>query len=68
MGLSTVHVNRMLQELRNDGLITLDGKNLKLHDVDALRDYAEFDPSYLHLQKRTGSGAQGVTAAARTDA
>jgi CRP-like cAMP-binding protein len=52
LGLSTVHVNRVLQQLRGDGLITLKGKHLAIHDVERLKEYAEFDPNYLHLRKR----------------
>ena len=49
MGLSTVHLNRTLQELRATGLITLRDRNLTIHDVQALSNMAMFNPSYLHL-------------------
>jgi CRP-like cAMP-binding protein len=48
-GLSVVHLNRTLQELRGAGLITLKERNLTIHDFDALSDAALFNPSYLHL-------------------
>lgn len=48
-GLSTVHVNRTLQELRAAGVITLRGKMLTINDVEALEATAGFDPFYLHL-------------------
>lgn len=48
-GLSTVHVNRTLQELRAAGLITLRGKTLSVIDFERLQAVAGFDPSYLHL-------------------
>ena len=51
MGMSNVHVNRVLQEMRSNGLITLRGSTLTIHDWDALRRSAEFDPAYLHLEK-----------------
>ena len=51
LGLSAVHVNRVLQQLRKDGLITLDGKRLTIHDVARLEAFAGFDPSYLHLDR-----------------
>ncbi len=50
LGVSTVHVNRVLQQLRADGLITLKGKRLTIHDVAALQEFAEFNPNYLHLK------------------
>lgn len=49
LGLSTVHVNRVLQELRRDGLITLQGGSLAIHDWDRLVRVSEFDPAYLNL-------------------
>jgi CRP-like cAMP-binding protein len=48
MGLSAVHVNRVLQELRNAGLVALRGRTLTIPDLEALRDAAMFDPGYLH--------------------
>jgi CRP-like cAMP-binding protein len=48
-GLSTVHVNRVLQDLRGDGLITLHSGSLKVLDWDGLKKAGEFDPTYLHL-------------------
>ena len=52
LGLSAVHVNRVLQQLRRDGLITFEGKRLTIHDVERLKAFAEFDASYLHLDGR----------------
>jgi hypothetical protein len=49
LGLSTVHVNRVLQELRGAGLITLRGRFLTVRDWDGLKETGEFDPTYLHL-------------------
>jgi CRP-like cAMP-binding protein len=50
-GITTVHVNRMLQELRADGLIELKGDRLKVLDWDKLKAAGEFDPTYLHLER-----------------
>jgi CRP-like cAMP-binding protein len=52
MGLSNVHVNRVLQELRAKGLIALHGKTLKVLDWEGLKTTGEFDPTYLHLVKK----------------
>src|SRR3954464_10426819 len=51
LGLSTVHVNRTLQDLRGDGLITLRSNSVTVLDWDRLREAGEFDPTYLHLRK-----------------
>ncbi len=51
-GLSTVHVNRVLQDLRRDDLITLRGVSLKVLDWEGLKKAGEFDPTYLHLVKQ----------------
>lgn len=47
LGLSTVHVNRVLQQLRAAGLINLRGGNLEILDPRRLVEAAEFNPSYL---------------------
>ena len=54
MGLSTVHVNRVLQRLRRDGMITLKGKNLVIVDEEKLKAFSGFNPNYLHLAERNG--------------
>jgi CRP-like cAMP-binding protein len=51
-GLTSVHVNRMLRRLRDDGLATVRGGRVTIHDWDGLQKVAEFDPSYLHLERR----------------
>ena len=48
IGLSGVHMNRTLQKLRNDGLITSQGKRLVINDLARLMEFADFDPIYLH--------------------
>jgi CRP-like cAMP-binding protein len=51
-GLTSVHVNRMLKRLRDDGLLTFRGGEVEIHDWDGLRKLAEFDPTYLYLERR----------------
>ncbi len=58
LGMSQVHVNRMLQQLRGDGLIFLENRRLTVPDVDRLNDFAGFDPSYLQLTKRKNGAAR----------
>jgi CRP-like cAMP-binding protein len=59
-GLTTVHVNRTLQRLREEGLIATEGKRLMVLDRDRLREAADFTPNYLHFDralKEPGSAA-----------
>jgi CRP-like cAMP-binding protein len=51
-GLSNVHVNRTMQELRRQGLIATKGKTHSILDWEKLKETADFRPGYLHL--RTG--------------
>ncbi|MGI4765364.1 MAG: Crp/Fnr family transcriptional regulator [Janthinobacterium lividum] len=48
LGLSPVHINRCLQDLRTTSLVTLRGKRLTINDHEGLMDLATFDPAYLH--------------------
>jgi CRP-like cAMP-binding protein len=50
-GLSIVHVNRSLQALRQDGLITLKAGELRIRNWDATAEAGDFDPTYLHLKQ-----------------
>lgn len=50
-GLTPVHVNRMLQRLRDDGLIAIEGRRWTVLDLPGLKRAAQFDPSYLHLDR-----------------
>jgi len=52
VGLSTVHANRVLQELRARGLIVLNTHGLQILDIEALQQLAGFRPNYLHLSKK----------------
>ncbi len=48
LGLSSVHTNRALQELRGEGLITFERGKLTVHSWDGLVSVGEFDSTYLH--------------------
>jgi CRP-like cAMP-binding protein len=50
IGVSNVHVNRVVQQLRADGLIETKGTQVKVPDWDKLKQVGEFDPTYLHLE------------------
>lgn len=51
-GMTTVHVNRSLQELRRRGLIELKGRTLRILDWASLSAFAEFKADYLRPNDR----------------
>jgi len=55
LGISTVHVNRTLMELRGEGLIKLQGAKLTVLDWDRLKTVGEFDPTYLHIKPQAAA-------------
>jgi CRP-like cAMP-binding protein len=52
LGLTSVHVNRTLQELRKRKLISLENRKATILDMEALHELAEFDPVYLYLERQ----------------
>jgi len=52
MGLTSVHVNRVLKELREAGLLDFKSGKVTIHDLPALARIAEFTPAYLYLDRR----------------
>jgi CRP-like cAMP-binding protein len=50
-GLTAVHVNRTLQELRRDGLIVFERRRLTIPDLLALQGAGLFNPNYLHIRR-----------------
>jgi CRP-like cAMP-binding protein len=50
-GMTTVHANRTLQKLRDEGLIELRGKTLTVLDPKRLKSVAGFNANYLHLDR-----------------
>ncbi|KJV42902.1 Crp/Fnr family transcriptional regulator [Brevundimonas sp. KM4] len=50
LGLSTVHVSRLVSELRSEGVINWAGGRIDILDWRRLAEIAEFDPTYLRLQ------------------
>ena len=47
LGLSAVHVNRVLRELREKGLLTFQKGQVTIHDFEGLVELVEYDLSYL---------------------
>lgn len=52
LGISHVHVNRVLQNLRKKGLIDVTRDRVEIHDWTELQKIGDFDIHYLHLTKR----------------
>jgi CRP-like cAMP-binding protein len=52
LGLSSVHMNRMIQELRQSGFITWHGQKVALVNLDKLERFSGFDGRYLNYIKR----------------
>jgi CRP-like cAMP-binding protein len=52
LGLTAVHTNRVLKELREEGLLTFKSKIVEVRDWDGLVALAEFDPFYLSMNQR----------------
>jgi len=52
-GQTSVHVNRIISDLRSRGLASVDRKFVTITDRDGLHQIAGFDPGYLHAQHLT---------------
>ena len=50
-GLSLVHLNRTLQEMRREGLIELSDRQLRIVDLDRLKRVSMFNNNYLHFNR-----------------
>src|SRR5919107_925966 len=51
IGVSNVHVNRVLKDMRANGLIETQGTQVTIPDWETLKRAGDFDPIYLHLKK-----------------
>ncbi|QYC10677.1 Crp/Fnr family transcriptional regulator [Brevundimonas nasdae] len=60
LGLSAVHVNRSLQDMRSRGLVSLRNRQLIIHDLTELRDFSFFDPNYLHADTARSSSSPEI--------
>lgn len=52
LGITPVHTNRILQQLRGLGSVEFAGGQVEISDFDALKRTAEFDADYLYLERR----------------
>ncbi|WP_157134820.1 Crp/Fnr family transcriptional regulator [Sphingomonas sp. PAMC 26605] len=55
LGLTAVHVNRILKVLRKEGLINIDKRVLTIIDWDLLRNAGDFRSAYLHYNEYLGA-------------
>lgn len=66
-GLTSVHVNRMVRQLREAGLISINGADVTILDRGGLASVGEFDGAYLHLpeamKRERSSGREALAPA-----
>jgi CRP-like cAMP-binding protein len=53
VGITPVHANRTLQQLRGKGLVEFARGLATIPDLDRLMDVARFNPAYLYLERHT---------------
>lgn len=63
LGMTNVHINRVLQELRRSGSVAWQGRKVTILDWDALSDFCGFDPAYLGRVGKPPPPAPGAAAA-----
>lgn len=52
VGLTSVHVNRVLKQLSEDGLIRRDKRSIRITDWPRMRAAGDFNERYLHLETK----------------
>lgn len=52
IGVSNVHLNRVLQDLRREDLVSLKDEVLVIKDIDRLMEFSGFNPNYLHIGRQ----------------
>ena len=63
--LTNVHVNRVVRQLREQGLCEVRSGRVDIHDLHALAALGRFRPDYLYLNERTASMAGGEAEGSR---
>jgi CRP-like cAMP-binding protein len=51
LGISLVHAHRVIKKLKEDGLLRLERGVVEVNDWGRLCEFAEFDPTFLHLNE-----------------
>ena len=61
MGISAVHVNRVIRRLRSEGLVRIENRHVTIRDWERLKEIGEFTPAYLHQEQgRLGKLRHGL--------
>ena len=50
LGLTAIHINRVLRQLREEGLVTVRKGSVKIHDIAALKKLAGYNGGYLEVR------------------
>lgn len=66
-GLTSVHVNRTMKELRDMGLVMVQSRRLKILDLPALQEVGQFNPYYLHHRRNARHSSAMRSRAATAD-
>jgi len=59
-GLTTVHVNRVMRQLREAGLCVFRSALVEIIDLQGLARRGDFDPDYLYLDSAAGGSTEKV--------
>jgi CRP-like cAMP-binding protein len=59
LGLTPVHVNRTIMALEAEGFIARDKRRLRFPDWRKMRDVADFNQRYLHLEPQQSGAVAG---------
>lgn len=51
LGLTDVRVNRVIRDLKQEGLLSLTRGSFTVHNWPAFKALGQFDPSYLHMDE-----------------
>lgn len=57
LGLTAVHINRTLQTLKNDGVVSMENHKIRVLDMAGLVHIADFDAQYLGMSGRPDDAA-----------
>ncbi len=52
LGMTAVHFNRVLGVLKADGAVSFERKKVRFHDLERVRQIAEFTSDYLYVERR----------------
>ncbi|TZG25781.1 Crp/Fnr family transcriptional regulator [Sphingomonas montanisoli] len=50
-GLTSIHINRVLRGMREEGIVSFRSSLVEIHDPERLRRRGQFDPAYLYIDE-----------------